>query len=81
MRIAFLGTPTFAVSSLEALAREGFEIPAVFTQPDRPKGRGQQLSASPVKESALRLGLTVRQPERIRRPEPIEALRARRQTP
>ena len=76
MRIAFLGTPTFAVSSLEALAREGFQIPAVFTQPDRPKGRGQQLSASPVKEAALRLGLTVRQPERIRRPEAIEALRA-----
>ncbi len=75
MRIAFLGTPAFAVSSLEALAREGFEIPAVFTQPDRPKGRGQQLSASPVKEAALRLGLTVRQPERIRRPEAIEALR------
>ena len=75
MRIAFLGTPAFAVPSLEALAREGFEIPAVFTQPDRPKGRGQQLSASPVKEAALRLGLTVLQPERIRRPEAMEALR------
>ena len=75
MRIAFLGTPIFAVASLEALAREGFEIPAVFTQPDRPKGRGRQLGASPVKEAALRLGLTVRQPERIRSPEAMEALR------
>jgi len=75
MRIAFLGTPAFAVPSLEALAREGFEIPGVFTQPDRPKGRGQQLAISPVKEAALRLGLTVHQPERVRRPEVLELLR------
>ena len=75
MRIAFLGTPAFAVPSLEALAREGFEIPAVFTQPDRPKGRGQQLAISPVKEAALRLGLAVHQPERVRRPEVLELLR------
>jgi methionyl-tRNA formyltransferase len=75
MRITFLGTPAFAVPSLEALAREGFEIPAVFTQPDRPKGRGQQLAISPVKEAALRLGLAVHQPERVRRPEVLELLR------
>ncbi len=75
MRVAFLGTPAFAVPSLEALAREGYEIPAVFTQPDRPKGRGQQLALSPVKVAALRLGLIVHQPERIRRPEAQELLR------
>ena len=76
MRLAFLGTPAFAVPSLEALAREGHTIPAVFTQPDRPKGRGQQVAISPVKEAALRLGLAVHQPERIRRPEAHELLRA-----
>jgi methionyl-tRNA formyltransferase len=75
MRIAFLGTPAFAVPSLEALAREGFEIPAVFTQPDRPRGRGQQVAISPVKDAALRLGLAVHQPERVRRPEVLELLR------
>lgn len=75
MRIAFLGTPGFAVPSLEALAREGFEILAVLTQPDRPKGRGHQLTASPVKEAASRLGLPVHQPERVRRPEAVELLR------
>jgi methionyl-tRNA formyltransferase len=74
MKIAFLGTPVFAVASLEELAREGFDIAAVFTQPDRPKGRGQQLVASPVKEAALRLGHTVHQPERVRRPESVALL-------
>ncbi len=75
MRVAFLGTPAFAAPSLEALAAEGFDIPAVLSQPDRPKGRGQQLAISPVKETALRLGLSVHQPERVRRPEVIELLR------
>lgn len=76
MRVAFLGTPQFAVPSLEALARAGYTIPAVITQPDRPKGRGQQLAASPVKEAALRLGLTVHQPERVRRPEAQELVKS-----
>ncbi|MCC6537596.1 MAG: methionyl-tRNA formyltransferase [Bryobacterales bacterium] len=76
MRVAFLGTPAFAVPTLEALhAAGGYEIPAVLTQPDRPKGRGQQLAASPVKEAALRLGLPVHQPERVKRPEVLEFLR------
>lgn len=66
MRTIYLGTPQFAVASLEALAAAGHEVVAVYTQPDRPKGRGQALSASPVKEAALRLGLAVRQPEKIR---------------
>ena len=76
MRIAFLGTPEFAVPSLQALIGAGYTVPAVFTQPDRPKGRGQQLSFSPVKQAALAAQLTVHQPERIRRPESVELLRA-----
>lgn len=76
MDLIFLGTPSFAVPTLEALVAEGHRVLAVFTQPDRPKGRGGELSASPVKEAALRLGLTVHQPERIRRPEIVEQLRA-----
>jgi methionyl-tRNA formyltransferase len=76
MRVVFLGTPEFAVPTLEALAVNGHEILAVYTQPDRPKGRGNQLAASPVKEAAIRLGLEVMQPERIRRPENIATLAA-----
>lgn len=76
MKVLFLGTPQFAVPSLEALVRAGYQIPAVITQPDRPKGRGQQLAASPVKEAALRLGLPVHQPERVRRPEGQELVKS-----
>jgi methionyl-tRNA formyltransferase len=74
MRVVFLGTPEFAVPSLDALVAAGHSVLAVFTQPDRPKGRGQQLAESPVKQSALRLGVPVFQPERIRRPESFEQL-------
>jgi methionyl-tRNA formyltransferase len=74
MEIIFLGTPEFAVPSLKALAAAGHKIQGVFTQPDRPKGRGNQLAASPVKEAASELGLRVLQPERIRRPEQVAAL-------
>jgi methionyl-tRNA formyltransferase len=76
VRIVFLGTPEFAVPTLERAFQAGHEIAAVVTQPDRPKGRGRQLAAPPVKEAALRLGLTVHQPERIRTPEAIELLRS-----
>lgn len=69
-----MGTPEFAVPTLEAIAAGGHEVTAVYTQPDRPKGRGQQLAMSPVKQAALRLGLRVRQPERIRRPEVVSEL-------
>lgn len=75
MRVVFLGTPEFAVPSLQALASAGHEIAAVFTQPDRPKGRGNQLAESPVKLAAKALGLPIYQPERVRRPEPTEQLR------
>jgi len=76
MDLIFLGTPSFAVPTLEAIVSAGHRVLAVFTQPDRPKGRGGELNASPVKEAARRLGLTVHQPERIRRPEIVEPLRA-----
>jgi methionyl-tRNA formyltransferase len=76
VRIAFLGTPEFAVPSLVRLVEAGHEVPAVFTQPDRPKGRGGELAQSPVKQAALQLGLPVHQPERVRRPEVIETLRS-----
>ena len=58
-RIAFLGTPEFAVPSLNALAEAGYTIAGVFTQPDRPAGRGHKLVACPVKARALELGLPV----------------------
>ena len=71
-----MGTPEFAVPCLEALtAREGTEVVGVFTQPDRPKGRGNKLTASPVKEAAVKAGIPVFQPERIRKTG-IEDLRA-----
>src|SRR3954468_10974897 len=75
MRLVFLGTPAFAVPTLEAIARAGHDVAAVITQPDRPRGRGQIPAFPPVKETALRLGLPVYQPERVRRPEAVEYLR------
>ena len=75
MRIVFLGTPPFAVPSLEGLLAAGHEVLGVFTQPDRPKGRSQLLTASAVKQAALARRLPVFQPERIRRPESVEQLR------
>src|ERR1035438_2975864 len=75
MRLVFLGTPAFAVATLEAVVEAGHEVAAVLTQPDRPRGRGQNAAASPVKQAALGLGLTVYQPERVRRPEAVEYLR------
>src|ERR1700744_6346656 len=76
MRLVYLGTPAFAVPTLEHIVRAGHEVLSVITQPDRPKGRGNQLAASPVKEAALRLGLSVFQPERGPRPAGVEHLRA-----
>jgi methionyl-tRNA formyltransferase len=76
MRLVFLGTPAFAVPTLERMVEAGHAVLEVVTQPDRPRGRGQQAAAPPVKEAALRLGLPVYQPERVRRPEAVEHLRA-----
>ena len=74
MRFVFMGTPSFAVPTLERLVDAGQECVGVWTQPDRPKGRGRQLAVSPVKEAAVRLNLKVHQPEKIRRPEQLEVL-------
>src|ERR1051325_10587871 len=73
MKLVFCGTPQFAVPSLERLAAAGFEIQLVVTQPDRPLGRGLELAAPPVKQSALKLGLPVVQPEKIRKNEEFQA--------
>ncbi len=70
MRLIFCGTPQFAVPTLKhLLAKSDFEIRGVITQPDRPRGRGQQVSVPPVKEAALAAHLPVHQPEKIRAPE------------
>lgn len=75
MRIVFMGTPDFAVGSLQALCESGkHEILAVVTQPDRPKGRGNKLLQTPVKEYALEQGLTVYQPQKVKNPEFVELL-------
>ena len=66
MRVVFMGTPDFASASLKKLIEEEFEIVGVFTQPDKPKGRGMEMSFSPVKELALQHGLPVYQPEKMR---------------
>lgn len=76
MDLVFLGTPAFAVPSLEAILAAGHRVAAVFTQPDRPKGRGRQVVFSPVKEAALKYELPVYQPERVRRPEVVQQLAA-----
>lgn len=66
MRLVFMGTPDFALPSLQALLGTGHQVVGVFTQPDRPRGRGKQLSMSPVKELALQHSIPVFQPNRIR---------------
>jgi methionyl-tRNA formyltransferase len=66
LSLVFCGTPRFAVPTLEKLAEAGFRVSLVVTQPDRPKGRGLELTASPVKQSATRLGLPVVQPQTIK---------------
>ena len=69
MRIVFMGTPVFAGSALEALIAAGYEVCAVFTQPDKPKNRGKQVQMTPVKECALSHGIAVYQPQSLRRGE------------
>ncbi len=66
MKIVFMGTPDFAKESLETLYNEKYEILAVVTNPDRPKGRGMKMIASPVKEFALEKGIKIYQPEKVR---------------
>jgi methionyl-tRNA formyltransferase len=77
-RIVFAGTPAFALLSLRALVHAGHDVVAVYTQPDRPAGRGRQLSASPVKRYAGEQGLAVLQPETLRDAAVVSALAALR---
>ncbi len=76
MRVVFMGTPDFAAASLRQILFDGFEVVGVFTQPDRPKGRGMALSASPVKELALANGIPVFQPEKMRDGTALEMLKS-----
>lgn len=76
MRVVFMGTPDFAAASLRQILSDGFEVVGVFTQPDRPKGRGMALSASPVKELALANGIPVFQPEKMRDGTALEMLKS-----
>ncbi len=72
MRIVFAGTPEFAAAALQSLIEAGHHIPLVLTQPDRPAGRGMKLLASPVKQLAERLGLSVHQPAGLRDPHALQ---------
>ena len=76
MRLAFMGTPDFAVPSLAELIAAGHEIVAVYSQPPRPKGRGQQLTPSPVQAFAEAMGLEVRTPVSMKAPDEIAAFQA-----
>jgi methionyl-tRNA formyltransferase len=71
MRLIFMGTPLAAVPTLQRCLEDGHEVAAVWTQPDRPSGRGNKINQSPVKEFALRHGLTVHQPLKIRNEEAL----------
>ena len=75
MRVIFMGTPDFAVGTLEALVQAGHEVMLVVTQPDKPQGRKQILVAPPVKEKALELGIPVFQPKRVREPDSLQVLK------
>lgn len=76
LRIVFMGTPGFATHSLKALTDAGYNIVGVITAPDKPAGRGQKLSQSPVKEMAHELGLKILQPVNLKDPEFLEELKA-----
>lgn len=76
MRVVFMGTPDIAATCLKQILEDGFDVVGVYTQPDRPKGRGMKLVASPVKELALERGIPVFQPEHFKDAETAEQLRA-----
>lgn len=76
MRVVFMGTPDFAVGTLEEIIKAGHEVAGVVTQPDKPKGRGKTLMPTPVKEVAMKYELPVYQPKKVREPEFVEILRS-----
>ena len=75
MRVVFMGTPDIAATCLKKILQDGFEVVAVYTQPDRPKGRGMKMVFPPVKDVALEAGIPVYQPENFRDEETVQALR------
>lgn len=75
MKIVYMGTPDFAVPALAALVDAGYQVAGVVTQPDKPKGRGKTLVPTPVKEEALKHGIPVYQPKKVREPEFVETLK------
>jgi methionyl-tRNA formyltransferase len=76
MKIVFMGTPQFAVASLDALIKAGCDIAAVVTAPDKPAGRGQKINESAVKQYALMHGIRILQPEKLKNPEFLEELKS-----
>lgn len=78
MKIVYMGTPDFAVGALEAIIEAGHEVVGVVTQPDKPKGRSGQMQFPPVKECAVKHGLRVFQPVKVKTPEAVEELRSMR---
>lgn len=76
MKIVYMGTPDFAVLPLRAMKEAGYEVAAVVTQPDKPKGRGKTMLPTPVKEEAVSLGIPVHQPAKVRDPEFQETLKS-----
>ncbi|MDY0906703.1 methionyl-tRNA formyltransferase [Pedobacter sp. CFBP9032] len=76
MKIVFMGTPDFAVASLDALVQANFDIVAVVTAPDKPAGRGQKLNESAVKKYAIEKSIPILQPEKLKNPEFLEALKS-----
>ena len=76
MKIVFMGTPDFAVGTLEALVGAGHEVTCVVTQPDKPKGRGKEMQFTPVKECAIKYGIPVFQPVKIKEAEQVAILKA-----
>ena len=76
LRIVFMGTPEFAVASLDALIKAGYNIAGVITAPDKAAGRGLQLQQSAVKKYAVEKGLNILQPDKLKNPEFLSALRS-----
>ena len=76
LRIVFMGTPDFSVPALARLAQSQHDVAAVYTQPDKQRGRGKKVTFSPVKEKAVELGIPVFQPDSMRSDEVISELRS-----
>ena len=74
VRVVFMGTPRFAVPALERLVANGYDVVAVYTQPDQPSGRGRIMSVSAVKEAAMSLGIPVKQPQNLKTDEAVKEL-------